>query len=356
MACYVGLDTAKRTTKICVIDEDDNVVKEGVVETDPKAIIAFLRGDGRRYARVGMESWSLASWLYAGLAKGGLPIICIEARHSSAVLKAARTNKTDKNDARGIAEIMRVGLYKTVHIKSPESQRIKSLLTVRKFLILKMLDTENIVRGTLLIFGVKIGPGTRTQYEHRVRALVGSNIELTAVIEPLLTVWRHVYQEAQKLEQRLKDTAVGDPVCRRLMTAPGIGPLSALTFRCGVDEPGRFTQSRNVAAHFGLTPRTNQSGETSRSSGISKRGDVAVRTALFIAAQHQFRINTRTSWLKDWGLQVAERRGRMKAITAVARKLAVTLHQMWVTETDFRWILPLADEAAQTVEPAVVSA
>ncbi len=337
MPCYVGLDASKRTTKICVLDEKGRVLREGSVESDPKAIAGFLRGEGRRYARVGMEAWSLAPWLYAGLARAGLPIICIEARHAHAVLNATRANKTDKNDARGIADIMRTGIYKTVHIKTPASQQARALIAVRKLLKSKSLDVENGIGATLLVFGLKLKSGARSTYERRVRRLMVRDGFLKGLIEPLLSVRKRVLEEMDSFEDRLKVMAAEDPVCRRLMTAPAVGAVTALTFRAAVDVPGRFVRSRDVAAHFGLTPKANQSGEMDRQGGISKRGDAGVRVALFMSAMYQLRPGAKPSSLKTWGEAVAARRGRMKALLAIARRLAVILHRMWVTDTDFRW-------------------
>ena len=221
MPCYVGLDVSKRSTKICVLDNNGQVIREGSVDSSPKAIVGFLRGERRRYARVGMEAWSLASWLYGGLARAGLPIICIEARHAHSVLTAARANKTDRNDARGIAEIMRAGIYKTVHIKTAESQRLKALLTTRKLLRNKSLDIENGIGGVLLGFGLKVGTGAASTYERRVRALAGGNTYLTTLVDPLLKVRRLISDEAVGLERLIRQSALEDPVCVRLMTAPG---------------------------------------------------------------------------------------------------------------------------------------
>jgi transposase len=284
-----------------------------------------------------MEAWSLAPWLYAGLARAGLPIICIEARHAHAVLDATRANKTDKNDAKGIAEVMRAGIYKTVHIKTPASQQARALITVRKLLRSKARDVENGIRAALLVFGLKLNSGARSTYERRVRRLMGRDSFLKGLIEPLLSVRKRVLDEMDAFEDRLKVMAAEDPVCRRLMTAPAVGAVTALTFRAAVDEPGRFVRSRDVAAHFGLTPKANQSGEMDRHGRISKRGDSSVRVALFMAAKYQLRRAAKPSSLKTWGEAVAARRGRMKALVAIARRLAVTLHRMWVTETDFRW-------------------
>ncbi len=339
MPCYVGLDTAKRTTSICVIDETDLVVKEGVVETDPKAINNFLRGEGRRYSRVGMEVWDLAPWLYAGLARSGLPIICIETRHSSSLLKSKRSNKTDRNDARGIAEIMRGGLYKAVHVKSVESQQARAVLVGRRFLRAKATDTQSAIRGTLLAFGHKLAPGQRTTFERRVRGLIRGDQFLQGVVNPLLSVLNEILAQLAGVEKRLKDMAQADPVCRRLMTAPGIGPITSLVYRTTIDEPNRFQRSRDVAAHLGLTPKSNQSGERAFQGQISKHGDSAARSALVMAARTQLRACTKSSWLKVWAKQLAARRGALKALVAVARRLAVVLHRMWVTETDFRWTI-----------------
>ncbi len=337
MPYYVGLDASKRTTKVCVLDDRGAVVREGTVASDPKEIAGFLRGEGRRYARVGLESWSMASWLYVGLARAGLPIICIEARHAHAVLAASRANKTDRNDAKGIAEMMRAGIYKRVHIKTAESRQAKGLLTTRKLLRTKAIDLELGIGSALLLFGLKLHIRGGATFEHRVRKLIGANAHLSSLVEPLLRVRSLILKETAVLEQRIRQQAESDPVCRRLMTAPGVGWLTALAYRAAVDEPARFTRSRDVAAHFGLTPQTKQSGEMDRQIGISRHGDSAMRTALFHAARCQLRRDVKPSPLKEWGMAIATRRGGKKAIVAMARRLAVTLHRMWVTETDYRW-------------------
>ena len=253
---------------------------------------------------------------------------------------SAMRNKTDRNDARGIAEIMRAGLYKAVHIKSVESQRIKAALTARKVLRIKAIDIENLIAETLLVFGAKLRrAGADNTFQARVRKATGADKTLMGLMEPLLTVREGMMEQLAVIEAQLDVAANDDPVCRRLMTAPGVGLITALTYRSGVDEPMRFSRSRDVAAHFGLTPASNQSGEKDVRGRISRRGDASVRQALFMAAAYQLRSAARTSWLKTWTDQVAARRGRLKAIVATARRLAVILHRMWVTETDFHWEL-----------------
>lgn len=337
MPCYVGLDASKRLTKICVLSDAGEVLKEGSVDSDPKTITAFLRGQRRRYARVGMESWSLAPWLYVGLARAGLPIICIDAQHAHGILKAMRSNKTDKNDARGIAEMMRAGVFREVHVKSLESRQIGALLTSRKLLINKAVDLENGVRGLLLEQGLKLRSGSRATFDARVSRLAGADIRLRQAVEPLLSLRHCALVEFEACTSRLVTLAGDDPVCRRLMSAPGVGPITALSFRVAIDEPARFSRSRDVGPYLGLTPAISQSGEMLRMGRISKRGDRELRSLLFTSARYQFRRACKPSWLQVWAAEVATRRGKMKAHVAVARRLAVTLHQMWTTGCDFRW-------------------
>ncbi len=348
MPSFVGLDASKRTTSICVIDKSGEVVKEGVVETEPKAIIAFLRGEGRRYSRVGMEAWSMSPWLYAGLAKAGLPIICIEAWHASGILKASRRNKTDRNDARGIAEIMRMGSFKVVHIKTLESQRIRDLLTMRKFLRTKVTDIENAIRSAALTRGIRFASGRQSTFDGKVRKALCADLFALELIQPLLSIRAIALREMIAFETRLLTIAKTDPVCRRLMTAPGIGPITALNYRVAIDEPARFSRSRDVGAHLGLTPRTRQSGQSDFRGSISRSGDNAVRAALYLAAFGQLRASTKPSSLKTWGEAIAARRGRKKAVVAMARRLAVILHRVWITETDFHW--PAAADLADAEE------
>lgn len=337
MPYFVGLDVAKRTTKICVIDADGVIVSEGTVETEPKAIVQFLRGEGRRYVRIGLEAWSLSPWLFDGLSKARLPVVCVEVQHAHGFLKASRSNKTDRNDARGIAEMMRAGVFRPVHIKSQESRGHTSLLRARRFLKEKLGDVENSLNQLLLCYGLKLTLGAPKSFEQRVRSLAGKDRTLNLVIDPLLEAWRCIGAQIKALEEGIKDVIRNDPVCERLMTAPGVGPITALTYRAAIDDPARFKRSRTVGALFGLAPRGFQTGETDRSRRISKRGDSEVRRALFLAARTLRRQGARPSWLKAWGDEIATRRGGLRAIVAMARRLAVVLHRMWVTETDFRW-------------------
>jgi transposase len=334
MTHFVGLDASKATTSICILDQRGEKVREGVVATEPKAIIGYLRGEGRRYRRIGIEAMAITPWIYEALAKAGLPIICIENRHAHGVLKA-RLNKTDRNDARGIAELMRAGLYKAVHVKTQASQHSKLLLSVRRLLKIKVIDLDNMIRAVLLQSGRKLKPGGVHTFERRVRALARGSGLVEQMVDALLRARGALAAEMAALQARITELAENDPVCRRLMTAPGVGHLTALAYRAAIDVPGRFTNSRIVAVHLGLTPKSRQSGTVEGRGRISRCGDGAVRSALHMSARVLMWGRTRGSALKSWGKHIAASRGYWKALVAVARKLAVILHRMWMTETDF---------------------
>jgi len=272
-----------------------------------------------------------------GLTEADLPVVCVETRHMKALLKAQQVNKSDRNDARGIAQMMRVGLFKPVHVKTLIAQEQRMLLTSRKLVQRKLMDIESDMRGTLRNFGLKVGAVSSIRYEARIRNLVEGFPRLAAIIEPLLTVRRVMRQQLATLHKLLLNAVRVDPVCRRFMTVPGVGPIVALTYRASVDQPHRFIHSRAVGAHVGLTPKRHQSGEIDYDGGVSKCGDSMLRAMLYEAAQSMLTHSKKWSWLKAWGMRVAQRRGMGRAIVAVARRLAVILHRMWVDGTDFRW-------------------
>jgi len=337
MAHFVGLDVSVRETSVCVVDDVGKVILEQKVLTEPDAIIALLASLGATYGRIGIEAGPLSQWLFNAVTAAELPVICVETRHMKALLTAQQINKTDRNDARGIAQMMRVGLFKPVHVKTLVAQEQRMLLTSRKLLQRKLLDLESDLRGTLRNFGLKVGVVSGSRYEARVRELVAGFPRLAAIAEPLLNVRRVMRQQLAVLHKMLLDTVRGDPVCRRLMTAPGVGAVVALTYRATVDQPQRFVHSRAVGAHVGLTPKRYQSGEIDYNGGVSKCGDALLRTMLYEAAQVLLTHGGKWSWLKAWGMRVAQRRGMRRAIVAVARRLAVVLHRMWVDGSEFRW-------------------
>jgi transposase len=332
-----GLDVSVKETAICIVDETGKIVREAKVTTEPEAIIAVLSAGGLEYARVGLEAGPMSQWVVTSLLEAGLPVVCVETRHMKAVLKAQQVNKSDRNDARGIAQMMRVGLYKAVHVKTLASQQERMLLTSRRLLRDKLQDMENELRGTLRNFGLRVGVVSAGDFETSVRELVVGHPPLEAIVASLLAVRRVLREQYAVLHKMVLARVRSDRLCRRLMTVPGVGPVVALTFRATVDQPQRFARSKTVGAHFGLAPRRFQSGETDYDGRISKCGDAMMRTALYEAAHVLLTRTQKWSWLKAWGMRVARRRGGKKAKVALARRLAVILHRMWTDGTQFRW-------------------
>jgi transposase len=317
------------------VDETGRIVREVRVASEPDALLAVLRNGVYHFKRIGLEAGPLSQWLYSALGEAHLPVICVETRHMRAVLKA-QINKTDRNDARGIAQMMRAGLYRPVHVKTLRSQKLRMLLTHRKLLQSKAIAIENDLRGTLRNFGLKVGVARAVKFEARIRELVKDLPDIAILVEPLLVVRRTLREQLGILHRHLLTIARDDEVCRRLMTIPGVGPVVALTYCATVDVPARFRNSRAVGAVVGLTPCKYQSGESERTGAISKCGDDMMRVMLYEAAQSTLR-STKWSWLKAWAMQLARRRGVKKAIVALARRLAVVMHRIWVDGTEFRW-------------------
>jgi transposase len=330
---FGGLDVSVKETSICIVDDIGRIVREVKVASEPEALLAVLKSPAYHFKRIGLEAGPLSQWLFSALAEAGLPVVCVETRHMQAVLKA-QINKTDRNDARGIAQMMRAGLYRPVHVKTLRSQKLRMLLTHRKLLQSKAIAIENDLRVTLRNFGLKVVG--KVKFEARIQELVENFPDLAVLVEPLLIVRRALREQIVILHRRLLAIVRDDEVCRRLMTTPGVGPVVALTYRAIVDVPARFRKSKAVGAVFGLTCSKYQSGEIDRSGRISRCGDEMMRVMLYEAAQSMLR-SKKWSWLKAWAMQIARRRGMKKAIVALARRLAVIMHRIWVDGTEFRW-------------------
>ena len=333
---FAGLDVSVKETSVCIVDDSGKIVREVKVASEPEVLLAVLRNPAYHFKRIGLEAGPLSQWLYSAFAEAGLPVICVETRHMRAVLKA-QINKTDRNDARGIAQMMRVGLYRPVHVKTLRSQKLRMLLTHRKLLQSKAIALENDLRSTLRNFGLKVGMVGAVKFEGRIKELVESLPDLAILVEPLLIVRRVLHEQLGILHRRLLDIVRNDDVCRRLMTVPGVGPVVALTYCATVDVPARFKNSKAVGASFGLTPSRHQSGESDRPGAISRCGDEMMRVMLYEAAQVMLTRTNKWSWLKAWAMKIARHRGMKKAIVALARRLAVIMHRIWVDGTEFRW-------------------
>jgi transposase len=336
MKYYCGLDVSLNSTAICVVNQDGDIIRESEVLSEPGAIHDWLLRLGLAMERLGLEAGGLSPWLCHELAALGHAAICIETRHAKAAMKAQQV-KTDRNDARGIAHIMRTGWYREVHVKSHASQRLRVLLHNRRCLLDKRLDIEGQIRGTLRVFGLKAGRITESTYDGRIRGLIANDVELQAYIGPMLVARLELLVQMKKLERLLLAFVRTDETCRRFMTIPGVGPLTALACKTFIDRPQRFRRSKAVGAAIGLTPRKYASGEVDYDGHITKCGDAFVRNHLFEAAKSMLARSRKPCALQAWGLRIAKRSSKKIACVAVARRLAVIMHAMWRDGTEFRF-------------------
>jgi transposase len=342
---FAGLDVSLEETAICVVDETGRIIKEIRAASDPHALADALQRLNLPLERIGLEACSLTAWLHDGLHAENLPAICIETRQANAAMKTM-PNKTDRNDARALAQIMRTGWFRQVPVKSRQCRLWRSLLVSRRT-VLKMRTIENVVRAILREGGIKLGTPSRTAFAGRMRELAGDDRDVIPLVEPLLAILATMLEQLAHLTKRVLDIAREEEVCRRLMRVPGVGPITALACLATIDRPDRFRRSRDVGAHLGLTPARHQSGETDIQGRVSRCGDELARTACLT------RLPTHCSCAAangpacgPWGMQIAKRRGLARARVAVARKLAVILHRMWSDATAFRFSREPRPEAA----------
>jgi transposase len=339
---YAGIDVSLEQSSVCVVDASGRIVREGKVASEPEVLVAWFEALGLALERVGLEAGPLSQWLYAAMRKAGLAVELLETRHVRDAFKAM-TVKSDRNDARGIAQLMRLGWFKPVHCKSTAAQETRALLTARKLIQSKLLDIENGLRGILRGFGLKVGKTTARSFAGRIEELVAGHPNLGAVAAALLAARAALLREFDAFERRVRILARSHAKARLLMTTPSVGPIVALTYASAIDDPGRFKSSKAAGAHFGLTPKKYQSGETDVSGRISKIGDAAVREALYQAAHVMLTKPIKgCSQLKSWAMRIAKRAGLRKAKVALARKLAVILHRMLADGKAFN---PLASAA-----------
>ena len=343
MGVFIGLDVSLSNTAVCVVDRDGAVLWQGKVPSEPGPLIARLAECSGKIDLAGIEACPLSEWLHRGLREAGIPVVCIETRHAQRFL-SSRPVKTDRNDARGLAEMMRLGHYRPVHVKSPAAQSMRTTLVARMQLVSGQLQIENTIRGLLRLYGLKIGAIHRNRFAARVAELLemAGMPELSAALEPLIRA-----RESMRIERKAEDRTLAaqsrrDEVTRRFMTVPGVRPVTSLAFKATIDDLGRFDRSKAVGAHLGLTPGVYQSGEVDRSGQISKCGDRMMRHLLYEAASVLMTRTRKWSQLRAWGIAVAKRRGMKRATVAVARKLAVILHRMWLTGAKFEFGCPPA--------------
>jgi transposase len=334
MNYYAGIDVSLECSSVCVVDASGKVVREDVAASEPKALIAWFGSLGFEVTRIGLEAGPLSQWLYAALRDAGFAVELLETRHVRDAFKAMPV-KTDRKDARGIAQLMRLGWFRPVHCKSIAAQETRAILNARKLVQSKLHDVEMSMRGTLRGFGLKVGRTTPNRFAARINELVDGHPTLQVIATSLLAVHAVLLREFKGFEKRVRMMARDNEPARLLMSTPGVGALVALTYASAIDDPGRFKSSKQAGAHFGMTPKKYQSGETDITGRISKIGDKGVRTALYEAAHIILTKPVKGSGLKSWAARLAKRVGMNKAKVALARKLAVIMHRMLVDRTPF---------------------
>jgi transposase len=332
---YAGIDVSLEYSSVCVVDANGKIIRESEVASEPEALIAWFGWLGFGLTRIGLEAGPLSQWLYAAMKQAGLAVELLETRHVRDAFKAMPV-KSDRNDARGIAQLMRLGWFRPVHCKSMAAQETRALLTARKLIQSKLCDTENSLRGILRGFGLKVGKTTARSFAGRIAELVTGHPSLEVIAEALLSVHAVLLREFNAFEKRVGSMARLDAKAKLLMTTPAVGPIVALTYASAIDDPARFKSSKAAGAHFGLTPKKYQSGETDIGGRISKIGDAAVREALYQAAHVMLTKPVKgATALKSWAMRIARRAGMRKAKVALARKLAVVLHRMLADNKPF---------------------
>lgn len=337
MTIYAGLDVSDKATHVCLVDGDGAVVRRDQVASDPDVLARWFKRHAPGLSRVVLETGPLSTFLYHGMIERGVPVTCICARHAKGAL-SARVNKSDVHDAEGLAQLARTGWFKAVHIKAGATHIDRAALKIRGQLVTSRNVCINQLRGMLKLFGLRMGTVTTpNKRRERLEALFGQRPDLREVFAPLIALIEAAEAQLAGSSKLLEARAEACPVAARLMSVPGVGPITALTFKSSVEDPARFARSSSAGAYAGLAPRRNQSGERDAKGHISKAGDPMLRAALYEAANSILIRLKRPCALQTWGRKLAETKGLKRARIAVARKLAALLHHLWQTETEFRW-------------------
>ena len=332
---YAGIDVSLECSSVCVVDGSGKILREAKVASEPEALVAWFGSLGQSMERIGLEAGPLSQWLCVAMREAGLAVELLETRHVRDAFKAMSV-KSDRNDARNIAQLMRLGWFRPVHCKSIEAQETRAVLSARKLLQTKLLDVQNSLRGILRGFGLKVGKTTERSFAGRINELAAGHPGLEAVAKGLLAAHAVLLREFNVLDKQVGKMARSHVRAKLLMTMPAVGPVVSLTYASAIDDPARFKSSKMVGPHFGLTPKKYQSGETDVSGRITKVGDAAVREALYQAAHIMLTKPVKNcTALKSWAMRIAKRAGMRKAKVALARRLAVIMHRMLADNRPF---------------------
>jgi transposase len=337
---YIGLDVSLKDTTVSM-RRDGQRVWRGTSPSDPKLLAELIRRRAPNVVRVVFETGPLSTWFYHSLREEGLPAICIDARHAKAGLDMAR-NKTDANDADGLAHIAEAGFYREVRVKQFDSMLTRTLVASRNQLLAITTKLSNQIRGFMKTFGLVLPKNTGSVFDANVRSMLAEKAALEQIILPLLDAWQAVRVQLTRLDRQLIAASRQNEQCRLLMTIPGVGAITASSFVAAIEDPGNFKKSRSVGAWLGLTPTRYQSGEVDYAGRISRRGDHYLRGLLYEAATIILTRSQADSALRGWGLRLKEKVGFKRAAVAVSRKLAVIMHTMLRTGELFDRKVPVA--------------
>ncbi|WP_205877346.1 IS110 family transposase [Leisingera sp. NJS204] len=336
---YVGLDVSLAETHVCVLREDGKAVFQGAIPSELASIVECLNQHAPNCQRVAVETGATTPWLWRELRHRDVPVICVDARHASQAL-SMRRNKTDRNDAEGLAELMRIGWYKEANVRTPEAQFIRSMLSARYQMRLSRRDLLNQMRGIVKTFGLITESTGTSRFPKMVADVIAEHPAVAPMLKPLLDAHDALSEQIRVYDDQLKDTAAKNEHALRIMTIPGVSYLVTLGFMSTIDDPKRFSSSAKVGPYLGLAPRTRQSGESSYSAGIGQTPSRMVRSYLYQAATVLLTRSAKWSRLKAWGLRIHKRAGFKRAAIAVARKLAIIMHSIWVDGTEFEYGIP----------------
>lgn len=338
MESVAGLDVGVKHSTLCVVRRDTRAMKavsRHRTVTAPSAIGEWLSAQG--VGRVGLEAGAQSAWLARELAAQGLEVTVMETRRQRAFGSYSKL-KTDERDARLIGEALATGLYTRVHVRSAWSQEVRALLGARLQLKRQAQQSRQFIRGQLRALGIELGRTSGKKWLAAAEAAVaGCDGPLGQALKALLVNCRALAEQVVVLDREIRRLARQDAPCRRMMTAPGAGLLSALALRASLDDAERFARSAEVGPYLGLTPARWQSGALDRRGGITKQGDGLVRAYLYEAAVSLLERQKRDCPLRRWGLQQQARLGKRRTRVAVARKLAVLMHKLWRSGQSFDW-------------------
>ncbi|MDH7974961.1 IS110 family transposase [Sphingomonas sp. AR_OL41] len=326
---YIGFDVSMKETAVS-IRRDGKRIWRGKCASDSKVLADLVRKRAPHAKRVVFETGPLSVWFFHALKAEGVPAICIDARHAKAALDMA-PNKTDANDADGLAHLAEVGFFREVRVKGFESMLSRTRMVARNRLVRISVELSNQIRGLMKTFGLIVPSAKGGKFDEHVCRLLDGRGDLAPIMMPILEAWRSVRVRAAELGRQVLADARQSQACQLLMSIPGVGAITATAFTSAIEDPANFKKSRSVGAWIGLTTRRYQSGEVDYDGHISRRGDAHLRGLLYEAATVIMTRAAAESDLRTWGIKLREKIGFKRAAVAVARKLAVIMHAMLVS-------------------------